>query len=81
MPYRFLSCRTIRKQLIGQRGVHAQRFHRETRASAVSETVTQPCISNLVRRQIGRFSIDTLGDMLARIGVRVRVHVAAPPTA
>ena len=35
--------------------------------------VTQPRISNLVCGRIDLFSIDTLIDMLARAGVRVRV--------
>jgi predicted XRE-type DNA-binding protein len=37
--------------------------------------VTQPRISDLVRGRIDLFSIDTLIDMLARAGVRVRVTI------
>jgi predicted XRE-type DNA-binding protein len=37
--------------------------------------VTQPRISDLVRGRIDLFSIDTLIDMLARAGLRVRVTV------
>ena len=39
--------------------------------------VTQPRVSDLTRGKIGRFSIDTLVDMLAQAGVRVRL-VATP---
>ena len=34
---------------------------------------TQPRISNLMKGEIGRFSIDKLINMLARAGIRVRV--------
>lgn len=37
--------------------------------------VTQPRISNLVRGRIELFSIDTLVDMLAAAGVRVKLTV------
>ena len=37
--------------------------------------VTQPRVSDLVRGRIGLFSIDTLVDMLAQAGIRVRVVV------
>ena len=58
----------------------ARRKLTQTEAAALFG-VTQPRVSDLVRRKIGRFSIDTLVDMLARAGVRVRVHVAAPSAA
>jgi transcriptional regulator with XRE-family HTH domain len=35
--------------------------------------VTQPRVSDLMRGRIGLFSIDTLIDMLARLGVRTRL--------
>jgi predicted XRE-type DNA-binding protein len=41
--------------------------------------VTQPRISNLVRGRIELFSIDTLVEMLARSGIRVRVTVRRSP--
>ena len=50
----------------------ARRKLTQTEAAALFG-VTQPRINDLVRRKIGRFSIDTLVDMLARAGVRVRV--------
>lgn len=39
--------------------------------------VTQPRISDLARGKIDRFSIDTLVDLLARAGVRVRLVATA----
>ncbi len=42
--------------------------------------VTQPRVSDLVRGRIDLFSSDTLIDMLARLGVRVKVVVASPKT-
>jgi predicted XRE-type DNA-binding protein len=36
---------------------------------------TQPRISNLMKGEISRFSIDKLINMLARAGMRVRVEV------
>lgn len=35
--------------------------------------VSQPRVSDLVRRRLHRFSIDALVDMLARAGVRVHI--------
>ena len=40
--------------------------------------VTQPRVSDLVRGRIEIFSVDSLIDMLARLGVRVRLVVAPP---
>jgi len=40
--------------------------------------VTQPRVSDLVRGRIEMFSVDSLIDMLARLGVRVKVVVASP---
>jgi predicted XRE-type DNA-binding protein len=39
--------------------------------------VSQPRVSDLVRGKIGLFSIDTLVDMLVRVGVRVEVRTTA----
>lgn len=35
--------------------------------------VTQPRVSDLMRGRIDLFSVDTLIDMLARLGIRVRI--------
>jgi predicted XRE-type DNA-binding protein len=40
--------------------------------------VTQPRVSDLLRGRMDLFSTDTLIDMLARLGVRVRL-VTSPP--
>ena len=42
--------------------------------------VTQPRVSDLVRGKIDLFSIDTLVDMLARAGVRVRFTIHRGPS-
>ncbi|HXQ23976.1 MAG TPA: helix-turn-helix transcriptional regulator [Candidatus Acidoferrales bacterium] len=39
--------------------------------------VTQPRVSDLVRGRIDLFSVDSLIDMLARLGVRVKVVVTS----
>jgi predicted XRE-type DNA-binding protein len=39
--------------------------------------VTQPRISDLVRGKIDRFSIDTLVNMLSRVGVRISIDCIA----
>jgi predicted XRE-type DNA-binding protein len=49
-------------------------------AAAKIFAVTQPRISDLVRGKIDLFSIDTLVDMLARAGVRVRLTVQRRPS-
>lgn len=41
--------------------------------------VTQPRISNLVRGRIDLFSIDSLVDMLARVGIKVSVECSPKP--
>jgi predicted XRE-type DNA-binding protein len=46
------------------------------RSAAKLLGVTQPRISDLVRGKIDMFSIETLIDMLARAGVRVRLRLA-----
>ncbi len=42
--------------------------------------VTQPRVSDLLRGKIGLFSTDSLIDMLARLGVTVRVAFASSKT-
>ncbi|MFQ5668618.1 MAG: helix-turn-helix domain-containing protein [Candidatus Binatia bacterium] len=39
--------------------------------------VTQPRVSDLVRGRIDLFSVDSLIDMLARLGIRVKVVVTS----
>jgi predicted XRE-type DNA-binding protein len=41
-------------------------------------SVTQPRVSDLVRGRIDLFSVDSLIDMLARLGVRVKLVVTSP---
>ncbi len=41
-------------------------------------SVTQPRVSDLLRGKIHLFSSDSLIDMLARLGVTVRIAFAAP---
>ena len=40
--------------------------------------VTQPRVSDLVRGRLDLFSVDSLIDMLARLGIRVRLVVVRP---
>ncbi len=40
--------------------------------------VTQPRVSDLVRGRLDLFSVDILIDMLAKLGVRVRLVVVPP---
>ena len=40
--------------------------------------VSQPRISDLVRGKIGRFTIDTLVNMLNAAGLRIDLHITAP---
>ena len=47
-------------------------------AAATLLGVTQPRVSDLVRGRIDLFSVDSLIDMLARLGVRVKVVVTSP---
>jgi predicted XRE-type DNA-binding protein len=45
-------------------------------AAARLFAVSQPRMSDLVRGKIDLFSLDTLVDMLARVGMRVRLRVS-----
>jgi predicted XRE-type DNA-binding protein len=40
--------------------------------------VTQPRVSDLVRGRLDLFSVDSLIDLLAKLGIRVRVVVISP---
>lgn len=60
------------------------RLEREIKARGLTQAsaarifgVSQPRVSNLLRGQIQLFSTDALIDMLARLGIRVRI-VARP---
>ena len=57
------------RELIDTRGLT------QTKAAALFG-VTQPRVSDLVRGKIDLFSIDTLVDMLAHAGVRVKIALA-----
>ena len=52
--------------------VLAQRGHRQAEAARILR-VTQPRVSDLLRGRIDLFSTDTLIDMLARLGIGVRL--------
>jgi len=41
--------------------------------------VTQPRVSDVMRGRIDLFSIDTLVDMLARLGIRVKLELRPRP--
>jgi predicted XRE-type DNA-binding protein len=55
----------------------AARGMRQSEAAKVLK-VTQPRISDLLRGRIDLFSTDTLIDMLARLGVHVRLVLKQP---
>ena len=40
--------------------------------------VTQPRVSDMMRGRLDLFSVDTLIDMLARLGIRVRLVLSSP---
>jgi predicted XRE-type DNA-binding protein len=58
--------------------VHVERILKErglTQANAAKLLgISQPRVSDLVRGRVDRFSIDTLVDMLARLGVSVTIR-------
>jgi len=57
------------QQAIASRGLSQQK-------TAAILRVTQPRVSDVMRGRIDLFSTDSLIDMLARLGVRVRLNVA-----
>ena len=65
----------IRADLMVRLRQFIQRRKLTQAAAAKLFGVTQPRVSDLVRGKIDLFSIDTLIDMLARAGVRVRVTI------
>jgi predicted XRE-type DNA-binding protein len=70
----------LRAELMVQvrRFIEARKLTQATAARLLG--VTQPRISDLVRGKIDLFSIDTLVDMLARAGIRVRLTVQRRPS-
>ncbi|RMF23996.1 MAG: XRE family transcriptional regulator, partial [Deltaproteobacteria bacterium] len=50
-------------------------------AAAKLMGVTQPRVSDLVRGRVDLFSVDTLIDMIARVGGNVHVTVRMPKKA
>ena len=69
----------IRADLMVRLRQFIQRRKLTQAAAAKLLGVTQPRVSDLVRGKIDLFSIDTLIDMLARAGVRVRVTIQGSP--
>jgi predicted XRE-type DNA-binding protein len=54
-----------------QKAIEAQGLKQAAAAKLLG--VTQPRVSDLMRGRLDLFSVDTLIDMLARLGIRVRV--------
>ncbi|TMB42872.1 MAG: XRE family transcriptional regulator [Deltaproteobacteria bacterium] len=54
-----------------QKTISSQRLKQAEAAKLLG--VTQPRVSDLMRGRIDLFSVDTLIDMLARLGIRVRL--------
>jgi len=54
-----------------QKTIRSQRLKQAEAAKLLG--VTQPRVSDLMRGRIDLFSVDTLIDMLARLGIRVRL--------
>jgi len=54
-----------------QKTISSQRLKQAEAAKLLD--VTQPRVSDLMRGRIDLFSVDTLIDMLARLGIRVRL--------
>ena len=65
----------VRSELMIQIRKLIERQHLTQAAAAKLFGVTQPRVSDLVRGRIDLFSIDTLVNMLAKAGVRVRLVV------
>ncbi len=56
-----------------QKAIAARRLKQAEAAKLLG--ITQPRISDLMRGRIDLFSIDTLIDMLARLGIRAKVVI------
>lgn len=64
----------------------AMEIERYVEAEGITQTdaaerlgVTQPRVSDLMRGKLGRFTVDALVNMLARVGRRVEVTIEAMP--
>jgi len=64
---------TVRSDLMInlQKAISARRLNQAEAANLLG--VTQPRVSDLMRGRIDLFSTDTLIDMLARLGIRVKL--------
>jgi len=54
-----------------QKAIESQGLKQATAAKLLG--VSQPRVSDLMRGRLDLFSVDTLIDMLARLGIRVRI--------
>jgi predicted XRE-type DNA-binding protein len=66
----------VRSKLMLQIEKVVRARHLTQAAAAKLMGVSQPRVSDLLRGKVGLFSTDTLIDMLARLGVTVRVAFA-----
>jgi predicted XRE-type DNA-binding protein len=66
----------VRSKLMLQIEKVVRARHLTQAAAAKLMGVSQPRVSDLLRGKVGLFSTDTLIDMLARLGVSVRVAFA-----
>src|SRR5712692_1483910 len=64
------------KMMIALTGYIEERRITQSRAARIMD-VAQPRISDLMRGKIGRFTIDTLVNMVAAAGLKVDVDVTA----
>lgn len=65
------------KMMVPLTGYIQERKITQSRAARIMG-VSQPRISDLVRGKIGRFTIDTLVNMLNAAGLRIDLHITAP---
>ena len=61
-----------------QKAISARRLKQAEAANLLG--VTQPRVSDLMRGRIDLFSTDTLIDMLARLGIRVKQKKGSSPS-
>lgn len=65
----------LKEQLMGELASWIKASHLKQGEAAEILRVTRPRVSDVVNKKTGKFTIDALVDMLARVGISVKVVI------
>ncbi len=73
---RIIDTQALKEQLMDELSNWIADNHLKQTEAAGILMVSRPCVSDLVNKKTGKFTIDTLVDMLSRVGKSVRIAVS-----